>query len=192
MIGLEDGIGKGSGRSVSGIDLGAPIQRLARDGVLIKGGGHKMAAGLTVAQDNLDAAMQALADLLEKQGAHLMGPSDLRLDGLLMPDAANVELTEQVESAGPFGAGAPAPRYVFADMRIFSARRVGEQHLKLAFGDGLGARLEAICFGAFDSALGPALERHNGAHFHLAGRLDINTWQGRQSVQLRLEDAAPA
>lgn len=192
VIGLEDGIGKGSGRSVSGIDLGAPIQRLARDGVLIKGGGHKMAAGLTVAQDNLDAAMQALADLLEKQGAHLMGPSDLRLDGLLMPDAANVELTEQVESAGPFGAGAPAPRYVFADMRIFSARRVGEQHLKLAFGDGLGARLEAICFGAFDSALGPALERHNGAHFHLAGRLDINTWQGRQSVQLRLEDAAPA
>ncbi len=192
VIGLENGIGKGSGRSVSGIDLGAPIQRLARDGVLIKGGGHKMAAGLTVAEDRLDEAMAALAALLEKQGAHLMGPADLRLDGMLMPGAANIELTEQVESAGPFGAGASAPRYVFADMRIFSARRVGETHLKVSFGDGLGSRLDAICFGAFDSALGPALERHGGAHFHLAGRLDVNTWQGRQSVQLRLEDAAPA
>ena len=134
--------------------------------------------------------MAQLSALLEKQGAHLLGPSDLRLDGMLMPGAASVELTEAVESAGPFGAGAPAPRYVFADMRIFSARRVGETHLKVSFGDGLSTRMDAICFGAYDSALGPALEAHGGAHFHLAGRLDINTWQGRQSVQLRLEDAA--
>lgn len=190
VIGLEDGIGKGSGRSVSGIDLGACIQKLANQGVLLKGGGHKMAAGLTVAEDKLDEAMAALTALLEKQGAHLLGPSDLRLDGMLMPGAASVELTEAVESAGPFGAGASAPRYVFADMRIFSARRVGETHLKVSFGDGHGARLDAICFGAYDSPLGPALEAHGGAHFHLAGRLDVNTWQGRQSVQLRLEDAA--
>jgi single-stranded-DNA-specific exonuclease len=190
VIGLKGGIGKGSGRSVTGIDLGACIQKLATEGVLLKGGGHKMAAGLTVAQDRLEEAMARLGTLLEKQGAHLHGPTDLRLDGMLMPGAASIELTEAVESAGPFGAGAPAPRYVFADMRIFSARRVGESHLKLSFGDGLGARMDAICFGAYDSALGPALEAHGGAHFHLAGRLDTNTWQGRQSVQLRLEDAA--
>ncbi|MGB5865192.1 MAG: single-stranded-DNA-specific exonuclease RecJ [Sulfitobacter sp.] len=191
VIGLEGGIGKGSGRSVSGIDLGACIQKLSMEGVLLKGGGHKMAAGLTVAEDKLEEAMAQLTALLEKQGAHLRGPSDLRLDGMLMPAAASVELTEAVESAGPFGAGAPAPRYVFADMRIFSARRVGESHLKLSFGDGHGSRLDAICFGAYDSPLGPALEAHGGAHFHLAGRLDVNTWQGRQTVQLRLEDAAP-
>ena len=190
VIGLEDGIGKGSGRSVSGIDLGAPIQKLAAQGHLLKGGGHKMAAGLTVAQDKLEDAMEKLSALLEKQGAHLLGAADLRLDGMLMPGAATVELTEQIETAGPFGAGAPAPRYVFADMRIFSARRVGESHLKLSFGDGVGPRLDAISFGAFDTALGTELENHGGAHFHLAGRLDINTWRGRQSVQLRLEDAA--
>ena len=192
VIGLDDGIGKGSGRSVTGIDLGACIQKLAIQGTLLKGGGHKMAAGLTVEEDKLEEAMAALTALLEKQGAHLRGPSDLRLDGMLMPGAASVELTQAVESAGPFGAGASAPRYVFADMRIFSARRVGETHLKVSFGDGHSSRLDAICFGAFDSALGPALEAHGGAHFHLAGRLDINTWQGRQSVQLRLEDAARA
>lgn len=190
VIGLDGGIGKGSGRSITGIDLGACIQKLAIQGTLLKGGGHKMAAGLTVEESKLDESMAQLTALLEKQGAHLRGPSDLRLDGMLMPGAASVELTQTVESAGPFGAGASAPRYVFADMRIFSARRVGETHLKVSFGDGHSARLDAICFGAFDSALGPALEAHGGAHFHLAGRLDINTWKGRQSVQLRLEDAA--
>ena len=192
VIGFENGIGKGSGRSISGIDLGAPIQRLAAEGLLIKGGGHKMAAGLTVAEDKLDEAMARLSELLAKQGAHLAGAADLKLDGMLMPAAATVELAQQVEQAGPFGAGAPAPRYVFADMQIRFAKRVGESHLKISFGDGNNTKMDAIAFGAFDGPLGPALENHGGARFHLAGRLDINTWRGRQSVQLRLEDAAPA
>lgn len=192
VIGFEDGIGKGSGRSVTGIDLGAPIQRLAAEGLLIKGGGHKMAAGLTVAEDKLEAAMARLGELLAKQGAHLAGPSDLNVTGLLMPGAATVELSEQVEEAGPFGAAAPAPRYVFAEMKIHFAKRVGESHLKISFGDGIGPKMDAICFGAYDTPLGAALEAHGGARFHLAGRLDINSWRGRQSVQLRLEDAARA
>ncbi|MCZ4256142.1 single-stranded-DNA-specific exonuclease RecJ [Sulfitobacter sp. G21635-S1] len=192
VIGFEDGIGKGSGRSVSGIDLGAPIQRLAAEGLLIKGGGHKMAAGLTVAEDKLEAAMARLGELLARQGAHLAGPSDLNVTGLLMPAAATVELAEQIEEAGPFGAAAPAPRYVFAEMKIHFAKRVGESHLKISFGDGIGPKMDAICFGAYDTPLGAALEAHGGARFHLAGRLDINSWRGRQSVQLRLEDAARA
>ncbi len=192
VIGFEDGIGKGSGRSVTGIDLGAPIQRLAAEGLLIKGGGHKMAAGLTVAEDKLEAAMARLGELLARQGAHLAGPSDLNVTGLLMPGAATVELSEQVEEAGPFGAAAPAPRYVFAEMKIHFAKRVGESHLKISFGDGIGPKMDAICFGAYDTPLGAALEAHGGARFHLAGRLDINSWRGRQSVQLRLEDAARA
>ena len=192
VIGFENGIGKGSGRSVSGIDLGAPIQRLVAEGLLLKGGGHKMAAGLTVAEDKLDAAMTRLSELLEKQGAHLGGAADLRLDGMLMPAAATVELAQQIDQAGPFGAGAPAPRYAFSGVQIRHAKRVGESHLKISFGDGGGTYIDAIAFGAFDGKLGPALENHGGARFHLAGRLDINSWRGRQSIQLRLEDAAPA
>ncbi|MEW9918984.1 single-stranded-DNA-specific exonuclease RecJ [Marimonas sp. MJW-29] len=192
VIGLEDGVGKGSGRSVSGIDLGAPIQRLAAEGLLIKGGGHKMAAGLTVAEDKIEAAMARLGELLARQGAHLAGPADLNVTGLLMPGAATVELAEMIDEAGPFGAGAPGPRYAFAEMQILHARRVGESHLKVSFGDGLGGRMDAIAFGAYDGPLGAALEGHGGQRFHLAGRLDINIWRGRQSVQLRLEDAAPA
>ncbi|WP_319824362.1 single-stranded-DNA-specific exonuclease RecJ [Thalassovita sp.] len=192
VIGLDGNEGKGSGRSVSGVDLGAAIQRLATEGLLIKGGGHKMAAGLTVARDQLEPAMARLSELLARQGAGEGGPADLKLDALLMPGAATVELIEQIEKAGPFGAGAPAPRFAFPDCAIHFTRRVGETHLKLTFGDGLGARVEAICFGAFDGGIGPMLEGHGGARFHLAGRLEINHWNGRQTVQLRLEDAAPA
>ena len=188
----EDGIGKGSGRSVSGIDLGASIQKLAAEGLLLKGGGHKMAAGLTVEKDSLDPAMTRLSELLAQQGAGDLGPSDLKLDGMLMPGAASIDLITQLEAAGPFGASAPAPRFAFPDVEIRFAKRIGDSHLKITFSDGLAARLEAICFGAFDTALGPALENHQGARFHLAGRLEINTWGGRQSVQLRLEDAARA
>ena len=192
VIGLDGNEGKGSGRSVSGVDLGACVQRLASEGLLIKGGGHKMAAGLTVARDRLDEAMARLSELLARQGAGEAGPADMKLDGLLMPGVASVELVEQIEAAGPFGSGAPAPRYVFPDMAISFAKRVGDAHLKLRFGDGLGANMDAICFGAYDTPLGTALEAHGGARFHLAGRVELNTWQGRQSVQLRLEDAAKA
>jgi single-stranded-DNA-specific exonuclease len=109
-----------------------------------------------------------------------------------MPIAATPELIQDIEKAGPFGASAPAPRFAFPGVEIRFAKRVGDSHLKLTFGDETGTRLDAIAFGAFDTALGPTLQNHGGARFHLAGRLEINTWGGRQSVQLRLEDAAPA
>jgi single-stranded-DNA-specific exonuclease len=192
VIGFDGDEGKGSGRSVSGIDLGAAIQKLATEGHLLKGGGHKMAAGLSLTRDKLEPAMTRLSELLAKQGADQLGASDLRLDGPLMPGAATPELVDQLENAGPFGAGAAAPRFVFPDTHIGFAKRVGSSHLKVSFGDGIGARIDAICFGAFDGPLGPALENHGGARFHLAGRLEINEWGGRRSVQLRLEDAAPS
>ncbi|SDD75136.1 single-stranded-DNA-specific exonuclease RecJ [Ruegeria marina] len=192
VIGFDGDEGKGSGRSVAGVDLGAAIQRLAAEGLLVKGGGHRMAAGLTVARDKLEAAMARLSELLAKQGAGQGGPAELKLDGTLMPGAATVDLLEQIEQAGPFGAGAPAPRYALPDLRIRFARRVGASHLKLALEDGMGGGLDAILFGAFDGPLGPRFENHGGARFHFAGRLEINTWGGRQNVQLRVEDAAEA
>jgi len=136
--------------------------------------------------------MARLSELLARQGAGEAGPADLRLDGMLMPGAATVELIERIEAAGPFGAGAPAPRFAFADMELRYARRVGDSHLKIRFGDGMGATMDAIAFGAYDGPMGAALENHGGKRFHLAGRLEINEWGGRKSVQLRLEDASPA
>lgn len=192
VIGLDGGIGKGSGRSVEGVDLGAAIQRLAGEGLLLKGGGHRMAAGLTVEEDGIEPAMARLADLLARQGAGAAGPRDLRIDTLLMPRAATPELLERIEAAGPFGQAAPAPRFAFAGMAITQCRRVGENHLKIGLSDGSGPALDGIAFGAFDGPLGPRLTDHGGRRFHLAGRLELNHWQGRTRVQLRLEDAAEA
>ncbi|MEO1678022.1 MAG: single-stranded-DNA-specific exonuclease RecJ [Pseudomonadota bacterium] len=192
VIGLERGMGKGSGRSVTGIDLGASVQRLAAEGLLVRGGGHKMAAGLTVEGAQLEPAMNRLAALLARQGAGALGPQTLTIDGTLMPSAVTVDLIEALERAGPYGASAPAPRFALPAMRVHHARRVGSGHLKLTLGDGHGARLDAISFGACETALGPALEDAGRSRFHVAGRLEINTWQGRSTPQLRLEDAAPA
>ncbi len=188
VIGLDGDIGKGSARSVTGVDLGAAVQRLAAEGLLIKGGGHKMAAGLTVARSLIEPAMARLGELLARQGSGSEPREALRIDSLLMPGAATPALIEQIEQAGPFGASAPAPRFAFADQAV-SARRVGETHLRLTFGDA-GARIEAMCFGALDTPLGPALLNAGHQRFHFAGRLEINHWQGRARVQLRLEDAA--
>ncbi len=189
VIGFEGSVGKGSGRSVAGIDLGAAVHLLAAEGFLEKGGGHKMAAGLSLSRAQLEPAMARLSELLARQGVGTDGPREMRIDSLLMPSAATPDLIEQIESAGPFGQGAPAPRFAFADVAI-TPRRVGDRHLKLSFGDGSGAQMDAMAFGAFDTPLGPALENPGHRRFHLCGRLELNHWNGRTRVQLRLEDAA--
>lgn len=193
VIGFDaGGVGKGSGRSVSGVDLGAAIQKLGYDGVIEKGGGHSMAAGLTLTRAQLAPAMEALTTALERQGAHLRGAADLNVAGLLMPDAVQPELIEQIEAAGPFGAGAPAPRYVLPDMTIRHSRRVGADHLKLSVGDPGMGRLDVIAFKAFNGPLGDALSSGAAQRFHLAGRIELNHFRGETIPQLRLEDAAIA
>lgn len=192
VIGFDGDAGKGSGRSVNGVDLGASIQRLVAEGLLEKGGGHKMAAGLSLSRAQLEPAMARLSDLLAKQGAGSAGPKSLALDGILAPSAATPDLIAQIEAAGPFGAGAPGPRFVFPDATITYAKPVGETHLRLTFAGADGTRMNAIAFGAFESDLGDALVNANRAPVHLAGRLEINHWGGKQTPQLRLEDAAIA
>lgn len=189
VIGFDGDDGKGSGRSVAGVDLGASIQKLAAEGLIQKGGGHKMAAGLSLSRAQLEPAMERLTELLAKQGAGTGGPGDLRLDGTLMPSAATPELIEKIEAAGPYGAGAPAPRFALPALRIRHTRPVGESHLKLTLTDGGPVTLDAICFDAVRSGL-DELQAHNGRAVHVAGRVELNHWQGRTRVQLRLDDAA--
>ena len=189
VIGFDGDAGKGSGRSVSGVDLGAAVQRLAAEGLIEKGGGHKMAAGLSLSRDQLDAAMARLTELMARHGAGDRGPGELMLDGVLMPAACTVELIDRLEEAGPYGAAAPAPRFALPGLRIGHARPVGQGHLKLTLSDG-ATRLEAICFDAAGKGLDRALQDHRGRAIHVAGRIEVNHWNGRQTVQLRLDDAA--
>lgn len=191
VIGFDGDTGKGSARSVPGVDLGAAVQRLAAEGMIERGGGHRMAAGLTLTRAQLEPAMARLAELLARQGAGEAGPRDLRVDAVLMPAALSVDLIERLEEAGPFGASAPAPRFALAGLAVTGLRRMGEDHLRMTLTDGT-VRIEAVMFGAFRGPAGPFLERLDGGRIHVAGRIEINDWGGRRRVQLRLDDIAPA
>jgi len=192
VIALDGDTGKGSARSVAGVDLGAAIQRLAAEGLLLKGGGHRMAAGLTVARDRLGAAMDRLGELLARQGAGQGGASALRLDGVLAPGAVTVELAETLARAGPFGQGAPAPRFALAGLRLRDVITIGGSHLRLRLDGPDGKTVEAMGFGLGERPLGAVLPGLRGRMVHVAGRVETNSWQGRTRVQLRLDDVACA
>ncbi|MCJ1899606.1 single-stranded-DNA-specific exonuclease RecJ [Paracoccus versutus] len=191
VIGVERGIGKGSARSVPGVDLGRAIQRLSAEGLLLKGGGHAMAAGLTIEEAMIPAAMERLSQLLSREMAERPGAGELRISGLLDPSGATVELMQMLERAGPFGQAAPAPRFAFAEQLIDSAGAMGDSHLRLRFRSPGSPALEAVAWGAMNGPLGPALLGARGRRFHLAGKLELTQWGGRERVRLRLDDAAP-
>lgn len=192
VIGIENGEGKGSGRSVEGVDLGAAIAALTRDGVLLKGGGHRMAAGLTIAADRIPEAMEKLGGKLAKAVGARPVARALHIDGALTVSAATPELVTMLEAAGPFGQAARAPRFALPAVKISFAKRAGENHLRLTLTDPAGGRLDAIAFRAFDGPLGTFLSETGGAPVHLAGRLEIDDWGGRRKAKLTVEDAAPA
>ena len=191
VMGVAGGRANGSGRSVPGIDLGRSVAQCMIEGSLIKGGGHPMAAGLTLEEGQIDAAMARLDALLTQQGADRIGPRDMNVIGSLDPAGASVEMIEQLEAAGPFGAGNPAPRIAFAGVQIAFTKPVGTNHLSLTLkSPATGATLSAIAFGALDTELGPALQAHNGAPFHVAGRVEVDDYSGRRRTKLQIEDAS--
>lgn len=189
VIALEDGIGKGSGRSVGNIDLGANVIAARQAGLLINGGGHKMAAGLTVAEENLNELRAFLMERIGRQLATEPFVPTLSLDGLLAPSGITLDFLEQLQRLAPFGTGNAEPRFALADVKIVKADVVGERHVKIVATQGTG-RIEGIAFRAMESTLGAGLLSRLGQNCHLAGRLKLNEWQGRQSVQLVIDDAA--
>jgi len=191
VIGLNAGEGKGSGRSVPGVDLGAAIARLTREGLIERGGGHRMAAGLSLAPAQLAPAMARLAELLAREGAGAEPARGLRLDGLVAPAAATVALAEKIAAAGPYGAAAPAPRLAVS-AHLAGVRPIGTGHLALALTDRAGGRLDAVAFRTAGTLLGAFLAERAGSGAHLAGRLEQDSFNGRVRVKLHVEDAAPA
>ncbi|WP_096703596.1 single-stranded-DNA-specific exonuclease RecJ [Magnetospirillum sp. 15-1] len=189
VVALEGDQGKGSGRSVPGLDLGSAIIAARQAGLLRAGGGHAMAAGFTVARDRLDALSDFLAERLQAQLEGDLVPL-LELDGALDAGAAGIELVETLAGVGPFGSGNPEPRFAVSGARIVKADVVGSGHVRLMLAGAGGKRLKAIAFRAADSEMGHAFLSSSGTAFHVAGTLRVDTWQGNSSVQLIIDDAA--
>ena len=190
VIAINREQGKGSARSMRGIDLGAAIAICRTENLLVRGGGHAMAAGLTVEKDRIEDAMARIAQLLERQGASLLRSAALRVQGAIMPSAISVDLVNELEAVGPFGSGSPAPRFVLPCVRVKFAKILKQKHLMLSLSDESGATIEAIAFRANESPLGPFLmDRKNGA-IHVAGKISLNDYRGRVRERIEIEDAA--
>jgi single-stranded-DNA-specific exonuclease len=190
VIAIDGPEGKGSGRSVPGLDLGAAVIAARQQGLLSRGGGHAMAAGFSVPKDRIDELRHFLGERLKAQMAGPLVPI-LELDGALDAGGATLDLVETLKRVGPFGAGNAEPRFAIMGARVVAPRIVGMGHVACQVSGRGGGRLKAIAFRAADSELGHALLANDGTPLHLAGTLRIDNWQGNTNVQLFIEDAAP-
>jgi single-stranded-DNA-specific exonuclease len=187
----EDGIGKGSGRSVSGVDLGAAVLAAKDSGLLIAGGGHAMACGVTVSADRIEALSDFLEERLAADVARASDGRALLLDAILAPGGVCPTLCDALDQGGPYGAGWPAPRVVAGPVRIVKADVVGNGHLRLVVAGDDGRRIKAIAFRMADSALGEAmLAAPSHRKIWIAGRIKRDEWGDRIAAEMHLEDAA--
>ena len=182
--------GTGSLRSVAGVDIGGAVRAATAEGLLIKGGGHAMAAGLTVGEDKLDALRAYFADKLTANATEARLTASLEIDGSLTPSAVTGDLISLLERAGPYGQGNPQPRFVFPAHRVKFAKVVGEAHIRCVLEAGDGSRLEAIAFRAVGQPLGEALLNSGGLPLHICGTLRRDTWGGREKNELQIDDVA--
>jgi single-stranded-DNA-specific exonuclease len=192
VIGMDGGVGKGSGRSVRGVDLGAAVLAARQSGLLINGGGHAMAAGLTVAREQLPHLVHFLDQRLAPQLGDAPAVRELGIDAALAPGAATQELVGMIERAGPFGAGNALPRFALTGVRVDYAQPVGEGHVRCTLIGHQRGRVEAIAFRANQSELGRALLDPAKPILHVAGALRLDRYNGRESVRLQIDDAASA
>lgn len=190
-IALEPGgLGTGSGRSISGVDLGRAVRQAVHDGLLLKGGGHAMAAGVTLRKEQLAAFRAYVESALAADVAQARHVNELYIDGAVSARGVTPEFVATLNRAGPFGSGNPEPIIALPAHELVYADEVGQAHLRLRFRAGDGAIVNAMAFRAVGSKLGNALLENRGQQLHVAGSLTIDRWQGTERVQLRVCDVA--
>jgi len=186
------GRGTGSGRSINGFDMGRMVRAAVDEELLVKGGGHAMAAGLTVERANLGRLRTFFTEKAAKTVAGLVANETLKIDGAIGASGATLELIDRLEAAGPYGSGHAQPLFAVPAHRLRDARMVGEKHVKVTLEAMDGSKLDGIAFRAADTPLGNLLLNSRGANLHVAGSLGADHYQGARRIQLRVSDAAPA
>jgi len=185
-------VGTGSGRSVPGVDIGGAVRAAVDAGILIKGGGHAMAAGITLEREQLGALRAFLEAWLGADVAAATSDRDLLIDGALSAAGATQALVEELELGGPYGNGSPAPVFALPGHRVTYADQVGNGHVRLSLAAPNGDSLKAIAFRAAEAPLGRALLEARGKPLHVAGTLGLDHFGGSARAQLRIVDAAEA
>ncbi len=195
VIGLDmeavPAIAKGSGRSISGVDLGSALTAAKTDGLLVSGGGHEMAGGLTMTPDKLDAFRDFMSARLSDDVETALRNDSTKVDYVLALSAVSNDLMQVVETVGPYGAGNPQPVFAFSDVSVSFAKRTKGDHVRFTLVDGNGGSVSGICFRAGESSLDEALLMAGSKRFHAIGQLKPNVWQGRSRIDFHLLDLAP-
>jgi single-stranded-DNA-specific exonuclease len=183
-------VGTGSLRSVAGVDIGGAVRGAVAAGHLDKGGGHAMAAGLTVQRGKVEALRAYLVAELGADASASRRQAALELDGALTATSVTTDLVDLIERAGPYGQGNPTPRFALPAHRVKFAKVVGEAHIRCVLEAGDTSRVDAVAFRAVGQPLGDLLLGSNGAPLHVAGTLKRDTWGGRNRIELTIDDAA--
>ncbi len=186
------GIGSGSGRSIPGVDIGKAVRGAVEAGLLVKGGGHAMAAGLTIERGQLGALRSFFEERLGQTVASERAVQELKIDGALTARGATLDLISLLDRAGPYGTGHPSPVFAFPQQTIVDAGIVGANHLRVSLRSADGSTIQGIAFRRADDALGQGVLANIGRCMHFAGSLSSNFFRGTTRVQLRLLDASPA
>jgi len=186
------GRGTGSGRSINGFDMGRMVRAAVDEGLLVKGGGHAMAAGLTVERGKLGLLRAFFTEKAQKTVSALVANETVKIDGAIAASGATIELIDRLETAGPYGSGHSQPVFAVPAHRVRDSRLVGERHVKVTLEAMDGARLDGIAFRAAETPLGNLLLNSRGANLHVAGSLGAEHYQGSRRIQLRISDGAPA
>ena len=191
VIGIdENGIGKGSGRSIQGIDLGNEIKKLYEKGLLISGGGHEMACGLTIENKYIKTFHEILERNLSDRINSIRSKFSIKIDALLNISAVNMDLINSINQIGPYGSGNPTPTFAFAELRVAYADRVKGGHIRCNFEDKNGQRIKGICFRAEELGFDEILLNERNRYLHIVGTLKKNTWNGRTSIDLQVIDVS--
>jgi single-stranded-DNA-specific exonuclease len=188
IISIENNIGKASARSIIGFDMGSIIIAAMQEKILIKGGGHKMAAGFSIDIKNIDKFKDFIFKKFKSINEDITKAKPLLVDSVIAPTALNLDFYNQVNFLAPFGSGNPEPKFIINDLKTVNGKIVGDKHIKSVLIGMDGSSIKTIAFNASESDLGSYLLKKNNKPFNIAGKLSLNEWKGQSNVEFIIDD----
>jgi len=188
LISIKNNIGKGSARSVIGFDIGSEIIKAVQSKILEKGGGHKMAGGFTIKEENIPIFRELLIKSFEKSHVNTLKNYNLYLDSLIAPSALNEDFFNEINYLAPFGSGNNEPKFVIENIKVISSDLVGNNHIKSILSGKDGSTFKAFAWNAKNSPLEPFLNKKNKKRINIAGKMRLNEWRGEKKIEFMIED----
>ncbi|MGA0712930.1 MAG: single-stranded-DNA-specific exonuclease RecJ [Pelagibacteraceae bacterium] len=188
IISTKSGLGKGSARSIYGFDIGTAVIAAVQNKILIRGGGHKMAAGFTLDTDKISEFKNFLIRKFKSININLESKKNIFYDTEISPSAINIDFYEKINVLSPFGSGNPEPKFIIKNVRPVNSKIVGEKHIKSVFEGSDSSTFKTITFNCVDNELGSYLLKKNIKNFNILGKLSLNEWRGQKNVEFIIDD----